>query len=145
MQKIIFLKGIPASGKSTWAKEQIAKDNSYIRVNKDELRVILGSELNPCRNEEKVIAERDRIIIDALKNGKNVIVDDTNLNPIHETRVREIADELKKEFDINIEFEVKWFKITAEEAIERDSQRLGRAKVGPAVIHRMLNQIKYSK
>jgi predicted kinase len=139
MQKIIFLKGIPASGKSTWAKEQVAKDNSYVRVNKDELRIILGSESNPCRNEKKVIAERDRIIIDALKNNKNVIVDDTNLNPIHETRVREIAEE----FDAEVE--IKWFKISAEEAIERDSQRLGRARVGPAVIHRMLNQIKYSK
>ena len=142
MLKIIFLKGIPASGKSTWSKDFISKNPEYIRVNKDELRIMLGSEDNPCRNEKKVIAKRDEIIIDALRNGKNVIVDDTNLNPFHEERVREIASQLEKELDIKIDFEIKWFKISLTEAIERDSKR--EAKVGAAVIARMYNQINDS-
>ena len=142
MLKIIFLKGIPASGKSTWSKDFISKNPEYIRVNKDELRIMLGSEGKPCRNEKRVIAKRDEIIIDALRNSKNVIVDDTNLNPSHEERVREIASQLEKELDIKIDFEIKLFKISLTEAIERDSKR--EAKVGAAVIARMYNQINDS-
>lgn len=140
--KIIFLKGIPASGKSTWSKDFVAKDPSYVRVNKDELRILLGSKERPCRNEKKVIARRDEIIIESLRNGKNVIVDDTNLNPFHEIRVREIASQLEIELDKRIEFEVKWFRISLEEAIERDSKR--EARVGAAVIARMYRQINDS-
>ena len=34
MKKVILLKGLPASGKSTWAKELIDKNpNAYKRVN----------------------------------------------------------------------------------------------------------------
>ena len=40
MQKIIILKGIPASGKSTFAKEYIQTNPNFRRVNRDELRTM---------------------------------------------------------------------------------------------------------
>ena len=37
--KIIMLKGLPASGKSTWAKER-ALEGNYLIISKDEIRKI---------------------------------------------------------------------------------------------------------
>lgn len=140
--KIIFLKGIPASGKSTWSKEFVSENPSYVRVNKDELRILLGSKEKPCRNEKRVIAKRDEIIIDALRAGKSVIVDDTNLNPIHEKRVKEIQNQIEIELNTKIDFEIKIFKISLNEAIERDSKR--ETSVGASVITRMYRQMNDS-
>ena len=143
MQKIIILKGIPASGKSTWAKKVIAEDDSYVRINKDDLRISLGTGGNPCRNEKKVIAERDRIIVENIEGGKSVIVDDTNLNPWHEERIRDIARSLETILDKEIQVKVKWFSVSVDEAIKRDTQR--EACVGPLVIKRMYRQMKNLK
>ena len=41
MQEIILLKGLPASGKSTWAKDFVEHHVEYVRVNKDGLSFIL--------------------------------------------------------------------------------------------------------
>ena len=41
MQKVILLKGLPASGKSTWAKAVVEQGKGqYKRINKDDLRAI---------------------------------------------------------------------------------------------------------
>src|SRR5207244_6998414 len=45
-----------------------------------------------------ILPERDKRIKAALKAGFNVIVDDTNLNPKHEKRLREIARHFGAEF-----------------------------------------------
>ena len=40
-QKIILTVGIPASGKSTYAKELCKDDSNFRRVNKDDIRTFL--------------------------------------------------------------------------------------------------------
>lgn len=43
MQKVIILQGIPASGKSTWAREQaLARPKEVVIVNRDAIRDSLG-------------------------------------------------------------------------------------------------------
>ena len=78
--KLMVLKGLPASGKSTFAKE--LEKEGYVRVSKDDIRV--DSELFPDGynfknkgHEKRVIKERNRIVTEALQAEKNVIVDDT--------------------------------------------------------------------
>lgn len=136
--KIIILKGIPASGKSTWSKDFVKNNLDYIRTNKDEIRIELGSKEKPCRNENRVIARRDELIYEALNNGKSVIVDDTNLNPIHEKRIKQIAFEMQQKLGNPIDVEIKLFEIPLDEAIKRDSKR--EAGVGEATIRRMYKQ-----
>ena len=77
--KLIFLKGIPGSGKSTWAKEQVEKDpHNWVRVNKDDIRKMMGTEFS--KSNELVTYETERSCAShALSNGKNVIVDNTHL------------------------------------------------------------------
>ena len=44
--KVILTVGLPASGKSTWAKEQVSQNpGQYKRVNKDDLRAMLDCTL----------------------------------------------------------------------------------------------------
>lgn len=132
MAKIIFLKGLPASGKSTWAKEK-AKTGNYIHISKDDIRSTMFGGYS--KNKEKhVIRIRNELIRLGIKIGKNVIVDDTNLNPIHERTIRTIAKELGVAFEINDEF----LKVSPEECIKRDLARP--ISVGESTIWSMYDQ-----
>ena len=133
MKKIILTKGLPGSGKSTWARSVILEHpNSYKRVNKDDLREMLDCG-QWSRDAEKLIMQlRDMLVIEALKTAKNVIVDDTNFAPKHEARMREIAKAH------GAELEVRFFDTPVEECIARDLKRAN--SVGESVIRQMYNQ-----
>lgn len=132
MPKIIMLRGLPASGKSTWAKEK-TKSGNYMIVSKDIIREQLGG-YTPKR-EKDVIKIRNQQIKMGIELGKNVIVDDTNLNPIHEKAIRQIAKDLGVAMKINDSF----MEITPEECIERDLHR-GDKAVGARVIWEMYSK-----
>lgn len=132
MSKIVMLKGLPASGKSTYAKELVNRGN-WVRVNKDDLRSMLHNGKWSKGNEKMVLRIRDSIIREALTGLNNsVVVDDTNFAPQHETALRAFADEFK------IPFEVKFFDTDLEECIKRDLKRPD--SVGKDVIMKMYNQ-----
>lgn len=132
MKKVILTKGLPASGKSTWALEQIDKNpGMYKRVNKDDLRAMLDNSKWSKSNEKMILTVRDNIILSALEDGKHVIVDDTNLHLKHETHIRELVKGKAK-------VEIKDFTgISLNECIKRDSKRIN--SVGRKVIQNMYN------
>ncbi len=130
----IVKKGLPASGKTLSANLMMNKNpTKYIRVNKDEIREELAKTgwTWSHENEKKVLVIRDRMIVDGLKAGKDVISDDTNLSPAHIKRFEEIAKECGA--SIRIDF----LNTPLSECIARDSRRLGTAKVGEKVIRDM--------
>ena len=101
MPKLIMTKGLPASGKTTWAKEQvIASGGRTKRVNKDDLRAMIDNSVWSKQNEKNILAVRDYITKHYLLLGNDVIVDDTNLTPNHEKRLSEIAGETGAIFEI---------------------------------------------
>ena len=109
-------KGLPASGKSTWAKEFVAKNPNFIRLNKDDFRAMMGGEFSR-EKEEIVLSLRDDSMLYALGKNMGVIVDDTNFNPIHEESIRRIANMRKSEV------EIKFFDVPLSECIERNAKR----------------------
>lgn len=123
--------GLPASGKSSWAKQQDA-----VRVNKDDIRTELAKTgwVWSHENEKMVIVIRDSAIASALNAGKDVISDDTNFHPSHRERLKQIAA------DYGAQFVERMFYVPVAVAIDRDSQREGTARVGEAVIRRMAKQ-----
>jgi predicted kinase len=129
MLRVVICKGLPASGKSTWAREYVGKHpGTTKRINKDDLRAMLDAGHHSTSNEQFVERTRDALILSALEAGKHVIVDDTNLAPRHEAHIRQLVKGLAR-------VEVKWFHIDLAEAIRRD---LTRSKsVGEAVIKEM--------
>lgn len=144
MQKIIILKGIPASGKSTYAK-QLVKENpeKYKRVNRDDLRWMLDEYHFSKDNEKFVKKLRDIIIMEALQAGKSVIVDDTNISQRHHQRINDLAREFFKKTGNKVEVEVKEFEISLEEAVARDEKREN--PVGKRVITKMHEQLSGKK
>lgn len=131
----MMLKGLPASGKSTWAIDQVMQSKGKIkRINKDDLRSMLDAGEWSKENEAFIVWARDTLVEIALSEGYSVIVDDTNFNPEHEQTLRQLAN-----YQAN--FEVKHFDTPLEVCIERDALR--HKPVGRAVIEDMYN--KYVK
>jgi len=133
MLTVYFTIGLPASGKSTWAKEKVNKSPNIIkRVNKDELRAMLDNSYFSKGNEKFVLDIQDAIIKAALENGKHVIVDNTHLAPKHEARIRELIKGLAV-------LEIVDFRhVPLETCIERDLKRMN--SVGEKVIRDMYKQ-----
>jgi len=129
MQKIIICKGLPASGKSTWAKWYIGKNPNTKIINKDSLRAMLDNGVWSHDNEKHILQCRDELIELSILNGFDVIVDDTNLAPKHEKNIRELAETIgdlykdEKGMPLQIKVDVAEFKATPEECIKRDRNR----------------------
>jgi predicted kinase len=88
--KLILTKGLPASGKTTWAKEYIQKYPETANLCKDDLRLQLGS---TNKREKRVIKVRDLLTEHYFELGYSVIWSDTNLNPVHIRRATELAEQ----------------------------------------------------
>ena len=130
--KLVITKGLPGSGKSTWAKEQV-KACDWKRANKDDLRLMIDCGKWSKGNENLVVAVQELMVREFLFKGHTVVVDDTNFHIPHQKRFKAIAEE----FDIP--FEIKDFTdVPLEVCIERDQKRPN--YVGEEVIKRMYFQ-----
>lgn len=125
MPKLIMTKGLPASGKTTWAKQQKAK-----RVNKDDLRAMLDNSVWSKENETFVLEVRDSLVTHILNSNYDCIVDDTNLAPKHESTLRALAEQLGAEFEIK-----DFTDVSLSTCLKRDSERAN--SVGEKVIKTM--------
>lgn len=126
MIKVEMLVGIPGSGKSTYAKQIVSKDPSnWVRVNNDDLRAMMNGSVWSADYEKMVTDARNYLIRDALKRGKNVIIDNLNLNRRHFDDVCKIA----KSVNTDVQVYEKAFYIELEEAMERNAKREGAARV----------------
>ncbi len=120
--KLIVTVGVPASGKTTWAEKFCANGKS-VNVNRDDTRQELfgpfkwGEYKFTKQNEELVTkVNKDKAML-ALRQGKNVVISDTNLVPERREEWRNIAKEL------GAEYEEKLFHISFDEAFARDKAR----------------------
>jgi predicted kinase len=136
---VTICKGIPGSGKSTWAKKVCAESEGKIkRVNKDDLRAMVDTGKHSAKREKFVLELRDTIIRHSLSSGLSVIVDDTNLHDKHEIAIRDIV---AKEFpDVDVVINDSFLQVPIMTCIDRDKKRSGKAQVGFKVILRMAKQ-----
>lgn len=98
--KLIMLRGLPASGKSTKAEEIIAGGGEFYRVNRDLLRKMLHNNVFTHQREKVTIETQQLIVAQMLSEGKNVIVDDTNLGEKHVDMWKTLADLYEANFEI---------------------------------------------
>jgi predicted kinase len=87
MTTLYITRGLPASGKTTWAIEQInarraATKARPVRINRDTLRYCLhGKRTGDPAEETQVTAASHTLILEFLNANTDVYCDDTNLNP----------------------------------------------------------------
>ena len=119
MSKLIITRGLPASGKSTWAKQWVLEDPEHrVRINQDDIRLMLGKYWVPSR--EKLVQEiQFNAIIEALNREFDVVIDNTNLN----NKVLDQFNRLIRTFeDYEIEYK-DFFDTPLSVCIERDKNR----------------------
>ena len=132
MSELLVYKGIPASGKTTAAKELVSSSGcNYGRVNRDTLReMIFNSKWS--REREKVIVDTEKAIAQVLlHHGYSVVVDDTNFKNVWKEFLEAESELSGKE----ISYKEKFFDIPLEECIRRDALR--ESPVGRTVITKM--------
>lgn len=133
MKTLYMTLGLPASGKTTWAKAKLKELGNAKRINKDDLRAMLDDSHWSKTNEAFVLGVRDALITAALSKGFHVIVDDTNLAPKHETTLKTLALLNNAQFEV-----VDFTHVSLEECIKRDQKRHN--YVGETVIRDMWEQ-----
>ncbi len=128
MSKVIFVRGIQGSGKTTWAKQWVEEEpKKRVRISWDDLRNMFGKYWVPTR--EKLVSEGSyEIFKKALECGYDVVIDNMNLSEKSISIFKEIAES----FSCQIEF--KDFNTPLEVCIERDSKREN--PIGETVIRR---------
>lgn len=131
MSKLIMLRGLPSSGKSTKAKELLDDDN-YKRINRDSLREMIDNGKWSKNNEKLIVVTEKALATLYINDGFNVIIDDCNLAPSTQDIWKDLA------FDLGVTFEtIDFTHVPLQECIKRDQKRPN--YVGEKVIKRMYN------
>lgn len=131
VQEVIILRGLPGSGKTTWAREYCKEHTEFRRVSKDDIRAMLGAEFS-TENEDAVCNIRDRIIQVLIGHLFSVVVDDTNISKHHVMRISGMCTRW------DTRSRVMDFKTPMNECIARDAARPN--PVGEDVIRKMAEQ-----
>lgn len=122
MNKLLILKWLPASGKTTYAKD-LVENYWYKRVNKDELRAMIDNSNYSKKNENLILKIRDNIVENYLISGYNVVVDDTNFCHDHIETLKLVAFNAWLFLSKEVPVEIKFIDTPLYECIERDSKR----------------------
>lgn len=131
--KLTMCRGLPGSGKTTWAMLQ----PQTTRVNQDDIRKELGWTSWATWNfegpaERQVYEMKRKRIRAGLALGHHVISDDTNLGRTRKVEMSELALEAGAEFVVQ-----DFTKVPVDVCIQRDGLRAESHRVGERVIRKM--------
>lgn len=122
MSRIIITRGLPASGKSFFAKQWVLEDPEHrVRINQDDIRLMLGKYWVPER-EKLVKVIQDNAIARAIQYGFDIIIDNTNLNPKTLEQLTKLITECGLHVTNLIEYK-DFFDTPLSTCIERDKNR----------------------
>ena len=129
-----ILIGVSASGKSTWAKQFVAKNDKWCIVSRDDYRYAWQNRGVVDAKLESIINEQVKSSIQALiAAGYSVLYDATNLKVRY---IKDIASYVK--YTAHVDYMV--FDVPKQTCIERDAKR--ERSVGEEVIERQYKDYK---
>jgi predicted kinase len=135
MTELIITRGLPASGKSTWAKAWVAEDPANrVRVNRDDLRFMMfGKYWGKGVDEDAVTVAEETLVKSALSKGKSVVVDATHLRASVVRKWARIHPVVLKDFAIPVD-------VCIDNDVIRSAE--GGRRVGERVIRDMARRYK---
>ena len=130
MTRLLITRGLPASGKTTFARKLQPR---VVRVNRDDLRLMLhGERLFAQWAEAQVTLAQQAAVEALLRRHADVIVDDTNLRAQTVRRWAETAARFHAQFEVH-----DFTDVPVQECVRRDAERTGGEHVGAEAIERM--------
>lgn len=146
IKKIIILRGLQGSGKSTWAKKWVNENPEHrLRFNRDDIRNMLGKYWVPSR-ESLIDSMYWNLLEQATSSGYDIVIDNMNLNEKYIDEVNTFIEEtnlwLEQALaDFKYEVEIKdFFHVPLQTCIDRDAQREN--PIGERVIKNTFNKYK---
>lgn len=90
---ILCTRGLPASGKTTWANRWAAGMPGRVRVSRDDLRAMLyGTRTGLTHDQESAVTAVERAaVIDGIRRGHDVVIDAMHLRPRYVRAWRRVA------------------------------------------------------
>jgi predicted kinase len=130
MTRLLITRGLPASGKTTFARKL---QPSVVRVNRDDLRRMLHGERLFTQWAEGQVTRVQRVQVEVLlRTGVDVCVDDTNLRAKTVREWAELAARLGASFELH-----DFTDVPVDECVRRDAERAAEDRVGEEAIRRM--------
>lgn len=138
MSHLFITRGLPGSGKTTYARHFLdnSRVGSVVRLNRDDLRKMMlpsGYKEPVYIAEELVTKVQQGQIVELLRGGVDVIIDDTNLRARSVRTLAQLALKAGASWSC-----VDFLDVPVEECIRRDAIRF--SSVGEEVILRMYNK-----
>ncbi len=151
---MIVTRGLPASGKSTWARQYAREHPDTVIVCRDNIRAMLlggasidadhGYEEAPAGHEALVREIRNKAIVAAIRAGHDVIVGDTGLHPQTIFGLQEVIKSIE-DFGIVVTMIFQDFlDVPLEVCVERDAKRPPETQVGQEQIRQLYKSWKES-
>jgi predicted kinase len=137
--KLTITVGLPASGKTTWAVEHQTGEfrrtgRLVARLNRDLFRVALhGAAIYTEEQEWQVTLVQTAAAEALLREGVDVVADDTNLRPQYVQRWQGLADRCGAALHV----EDMFLAVPVDECVRRDAKRPEGQRVGEKVIREM--------
>jgi len=140
MSKLLILVGTPGSGKSTFARYFLRTEDNWIRVNRDDFRLMqFGDSLMIPFYEERISKMVEASVLTLLKSDTNVIIDATN------TSLRTIQDMIHTYTEYaDISFKV--FDLPVDELVKRCDKRYEETGkfISKSVVERNVANLKHT-
>lgn len=134
--EVIFLIGIPTSGKSTFSSNP--KYSKYVRVSSDDILQEIAKERQQSYNTvfkgniRFAQIAMMKVFRKAIEDGKSIIIDQTNLTKkSRREKIKLIPPHYKKT--------AVYFIVDLETALKRNTQRPGKV-IPPEVLERMIKE-----
>ena len=141
--EMVLMVGIPGCGKSTYARERLA---GHLRISRDEMRGDPAEvdrlawryrrEVHPKNKKPKKVRRAEYILVsDALRSGRDIVIDSTNTT----RSKRELNIRLAKEHGARVR---AVFFTDHEAAMERNARRIGKERVPDRSMRRILDNLE---
>ena len=136
--KMIVLIGIPACGKSTWARQYASvPENNAMIVNRDTIRLTNFGVVFDLKYENQVTQIENLLVLEGLRMGKTVVVDKTNLRAKYRNDLKKLA----LQSGVEVTYEERFFPTGVDTCkVRNDGRLIGQGNVPETAMEKFIEQ-----